>query len=509
MEPFPWWTDQQKKFAEELYKFVNEHIPAAEKAFWTRKFPMDIVKKVQEKGYFGAGIPKKYGGMELGATGCCIAAEQLGRLYAVGHVFVVSMLGGYHQLLHYGTEEQKKKWLTKMAKGQLGAVCITEPFAGSDAASVMTTARKEGDEWVIMGRKRFITGAGPADRYFVYAKTSDDPEVIRRYGHLTAFIVEKGTPGFSLEKINELIGFENVPNGYLNFDDVRVPDENRVGDVGAGWAVMTSGLNFERLVGSAVVGGGLEDIIKMVIYYTNRRVQFKQQTSRFVNNQFKIADMITWNKLARLITYYTAMLLDSGQNAAVESSIAKLLNTDYAIQTGLDAVQIMAGDGLTKFYPVERLVREGKIGQIVAGTNEIQKLIIYRMGALSYLDMPFRLRIDPELEIPVLSLDDSPWKGKEITEEVMLKILAEDYRVNPGLYMTIEDLQKETGLGKEKVLELVSALEQKKLVVNFRDSRGNIIMSKANYEGLRRAYPPEHYRYFPNWFDPEELGFFG
>jgi alkylation response protein AidB-like acyl-CoA dehydrogenase len=507
LETFPWWTEEQKKFAEELQAFAIQNIPKAEKAFWTRTFPMEIVREVQKRGYFGAAVPKKYGGLELGATGACIAAEQLGRLYAVGHVFVVSQLGGTHQLLHFGTEEQKEEWLTKIAKGQLGAVCITEPFAGSDAASVWTTARKEGDEWVIMGKKRYITGAGPAERYFVYAKTSNDPEVIGKYRHLTAFIVEKGTPGFSLEKINELIGFDNVPNGYLNFDDVRVPDFNRIGDVGAGWTIMTSGLNFERLAASAVVGGALEDIIRMVIYYTNRRVQFNQQTNRFVNNQFKIADMITMNKLARIVTYYTAMLLDNGQNPAVEASIAKLLNTDYAVQTGLDAVQIVAGDGLTKFYPVERLVREGKIGQIVAGTNEVQKLIIYRMGALSYLDMPYRLRMDPDLGVPVLSLDEGPWKGKEITEDVLLKILAEDYRTNPGLYMTLEDLEKETGLEKIKLLGLVASLEKKNLVATFKDRRGNVIMAKANYEGLRKAYPAEHYRWFPDWFDPEELGF--
>lgn len=507
METFPWWTDEQKKFAEELQVFTIQNLPKAEKAFWARTFPMEIVREVQKRGYFGTAVPKKYGGLELGATGACIAAEQLGRLYAVGHVFVVSQLGGTHQLLHFGTEEQKQEWLTKIAKGQLGAVCITEPFAGSDAASVWTTARKEGDEWVIMGKKRYITGAGPAERYFVYTKTSNDPEAKGKYRHLTAFIVEKGTPGFSLEKINELIGFDNVPNGYLNFDDVRVPDFNRIGDVGAGWAIMTSGLNFERLVASAVVGGGLEDIIRMVIYYTNRRVQFNQQTNRFVNNQFKIADMITMNKLARIITYYTAMLLDNGQNPAVEASIAKLLNTDYAVQTGLDAVQIVAGDGLTKFYPMERLVREGKIGQIVAGTNEVQKLIIYRMGALSYLDMPFRLRMDPDLGVPVLSLDEGPWKGKEITEDVLLKVLAEDYRTNPGLYMTLEDLEKETGLEQGKLLELIASLEKKNLVATFKDRRGNVIMVKANYEGLRKAYPAEHYRWFPDWFDPEELGF--
>ncbi|MHA1578735.1 MAG: acyl-CoA dehydrogenase family protein [Candidatus Freyarchaeota archaeon] len=507
MEFYPWWTDEQKKFAQEIEQFATENIPKAEEAFWTRTFPEDLIEEAKKRGYFGAGIPKEYGGLGLGATGACIACEQLNRMYAVGHVLVTSYIGGLHQILHNGTEEQKQEWLTKMAKGQLGAVCITEIFAGSDAASVMTTAEKDGDEWIINGKKRFTTTAGPAERYLVYAKTSEDPEDRRRNRHLTAFVVEKGTPGFSLEKINPLVGFDNLPNGYLDFDHVRIPDFNRIGEVGAGWMIMMTGLNFERLIGAAAAAGALEDVIKTVVYYTNRRVQFGSQISRLTTNQFKIADMITKQKTARLMTYYTAYIMDQGQMAAVESAIAKLLNTDYCTEIGLEAIQIMGGDGLCKFYPAERMIREGKIGQIVAGTNEIQKVVIYRMGALSYLDWPFRLRWNPRLETPTLSLEEGPWKGKEITEEVMLKILAEDYRCNPGLYMTIEDIEKETGLEKDKILELLSKLEEKKLIVTYKDRRGNVTMAKATYAGIRQTYPLDHYKWYPDWFDVEKLGF--
>jgi len=207
------------------------------------------------------------------------------------------------------------------------------------------------------------------------------------------------------------------------------------------------------------------------------------------------------------MTFYTAYLMDSGDQGAVESAIAKLVGTDYAMEVGLDAVQLMGGDGLTRFYPAERLIREAKIGQIVAGTNEIQKVVIYRMGALEYLDWPFRLRWNPKLELPIQSLDEGPWKGKEITEEIMLKILAEDYRCNPGLYMTIEDMQRETGLEKEKILELWAKLEEKKLAVTFKDRHGNVIMAKATYKGIRQAYPLDHYKWYPDWFDVEKFGF--
>ncbi len=510
VEVFPWWTEAQKKFAADVEKFADEHIPEAEEAWWKMEFPWDLMRKVAAKGIFGAGVPKKYGGLDLGATGACAAAEQLGRLYAVGHVFVVSMLAGLHQLLSYGTEEQKQKWLTQTAKGDvLGAVCITEPFVGSDAASVVVRARKEGNEYVLDGKKRFITGAGVAGRYFVYARTSDKPEDIKAYRHLTAFVVEKGMPGFSLEKINSLIGFDNVPNGVLDFNAVRVPDSSRVGKEGQGWEIMTGGLNYERLIGSAVLTGPFMDVLRTVTFYTERRIQFGERTNRLVNNQFMVADMITKLKIARLVSYYTAYLLDLGREPVIESSVAKLINSEYARDIGLSAIQVMGGDGCTKFFPIERLLRDSKIGEIVAGTSEIQKYVIYRMFLMSMkseLKPKAKLRFHSELKVPVLSTKPSEFNGKPINEDNLLKILSENYRNIPGAYMTVDDIKDEFGSkDTAAITNTLLKLEEEKLVVLFRDKKGAVELGKATYTGLREAYPLDHYRWYPPWYRPEDI----
>jgi alkylation response protein AidB-like acyl-CoA dehydrogenase len=510
LETFPWWTEAQKKFASDIERFVDERIPEAEESWWRMEFPWKLMKDVASKGFFGAGVPKKYGGLELGATGACIASEQLGRLYAVGHVFVVSLLAGLHQLLNHGTEEQKQKWLTQIAKGDiLGAVCITEPFVGSDAASIVVEARKEGNEYVVDGKKRFITGAGVAGRYVVYARTSEKVEDIKAYRHLTAFVVERGMDGFSLEKINSLIGFDNVPNGVLEFNQVRVPESNKIGKEGQGWEIMTGGLNYERLIGSAVLPGPVMDVLRTVTFYTERRIQFGERTNRLVNNQFKVADMITKLKIARLVSFYTAYLLDLGREPTIESSIAKLVNSEYTRDIGLDAVQIMGGDGATKFFPIERLLRDSKIGEIIAGTTEIQKYVIYRMYLMSMkkdLKPKAKLRFNNEIGAPIMSRQPSEFNGKPITEDSVMKILAENYRTIPGIYMTIDDVKEEFGSGDiEMINGVLLQLEKKKLVVLFRDKKGVVELCKATYNGLREAYPLDHYRWFPKWFRTDDM----
>jgi len=505
-EKFFWWTDEQVALYEKVKKFVDENFEEAEKYFWKREFPWPLVKKVAKEGYFGVGVPKKYGGTELGATGSCIVAEQLGRLYAVGHVFTVSMLAGLEQILRFATEEQKERWLPKIASGEeLGAVCITEPFAGSDAANVFTTATKDGDEWIINGKKRFITGAGVSDRYFIYAKTSDDPAVRKQYGHITAFVVEKGTPGFTLEKINPLIGFDNVPNGYLDFDHVRIPDENRIGEVGKGWTVMMAGLNFERLIGASVFGGLFEEILQLVFNYTKRRVQFKRQTIQFPGIQSEIADIITKARVARVYSYYCAKLLDEGREPMVEASISKLINTEYGREVAVKAVQILGGDGLTKFYPVERILREAKIGEIVAGTTEVQKMIIFRFSSMmKEYNESMRMRWDDKINAPIISKRDSRFKGLELNEENVLKVIAHDYKVNPGLYMTPDDVREDIGGSRSKIKSILESLEQKGLIVAHRDRQGKVILVKATYEGLQKAFPKEYYKWFPDWYSDSD-----
>ncbi len=502
-ERFFWWTDEQKEILKRVGKFADDHFEEAEYYFWKKKFPWPLVKKVAKEGYFGVGIPKKYGGMELGATGSCIVAEQLGRLYALGHVFVVSMLAGLEQLLKYGTEEQRLQWLPKIARGeQLGAVCITEPFAGSDAANVFTTATKDGDEWIINGKKRYITGAGVSDRYFFYAKTSDDPSIRKEYGHITSFLIEKGTPGFSLERINPLIGFDNVPNGYIDFEDVRIPDENRVGPVGKGWDVMMSGLNFERLIAGAVYVGTIHDILKILFNYTKRRVQFGRTTNRFPGIQNGIAELIAKYRMGRLFSYNCAKQLDDGKEPMVDASIAKMIITEYIRETGEKAIQIMGGDGLTRFYPVERVLREGKTGEIVAGTNEVQKMIIYRFSAmLPAYNESIRLKWNDELNVPLISNKDSQFKGMDLNEENILKVIAHDYKVNPGLYMTPDDVREDIGGSRSTIRKIFESLEEKKLIVTHRDRQGKIALVKGTYDGLKKAFSKEYYQWFPDWYD--------
>ncbi len=232
MEIYPWWTEEQKAFQEEMTAIVEGIMPRDAETPWTREFPWDIFEKIGEKGYTGAGVPKEYGGMGMGATGACIAAAALNRTPGVGRVFVGNMLGGLRQIIEFGNEEQKKRFLPRISSGEIGAIVITEPFAGTDAAAQETTARRDGDDYVLNGKKRYIVSAGVADRYMVYARTGNDPQDRRKYNHLTAFIVTKGMPGFTVEKINEVIGFENIQNGVLDFRDVRVPVANMLGQEG-------------------------------------------------------------------------------------------------------------------------------------------------------------------------------------------------------------------------------------------------------------------------------------
>ena len=499
MEAFPWWTEDQKKFEQEVKIFAEEVMPMDEETRWRREFPWDIFKKIAERKYTGAGIPKEYGGLGLGATGACIAAEALNRMPGPGRAFVGNMLGGLRQIIEYGSEEQKKRFLPRIADGEIGAIVITEPFVGTDAAAIETTARREGDVYILNGKKRFIVSAGVASRYMVYTRTSDDPEDRRDYRHLTAFIVEKGVRGFTVEKINEIIGFENIQNGVLNFDEVAVPVGNRIGEEGQGWRVMTAGLNFERTLICAQTLGWTRELLRNVVPYAQRRVQFGKPTIEFVNNQFKISDLIMQVNIARLMTYYTAYLWDLGWDITLESNVGKVFICEGAIKAALDAIQVMGGDGVTPFYSLAALMKVAKVENISGGSMEACRLVIYRTGTRQMADefkMPRRV-IHEELGVPVPTTFFLE-KEKSIDEEKLLKLLAEDYRVNPGLYMSRGDIKESLDVDDTKLDELLLSLEKKSLVKLYRDKKG-IALSKATYDGLKKAHPPEYYRWFPSW----------
>jgi alkylation response protein AidB-like acyl-CoA dehydrogenase len=506
MEPFPWWSEKQKIIMDDARAFADKSLPDGEEVFWTKKFPTHLLKEVARKGWFGTVIPTEYGGMDAGVTGVGIVTEELSRVCsALSEAYAVSMFGGVEQILTFGTPEQKQNWLPKIAKGQVvGAVCITEPFVGSDAAGIETTAKREGNNYVLNGKKRFITNAGLADIYVVYAKSSEKPEDKAKYQHLTAFLVEKKAPGFSVEKINELSGWIGLPNGFLDFDNVKIPAQNCIGPEGAGWKVMMAGLNFERVVYSAGMLGPMRESIRHAVAYAQRRMQFDRPTIDMPSNQAKIADMLSQLYTSRLLVYYAAYLLDQHKDAMVEAATAKMATSDTYESLISDAVQVMGGDGWTRFYPLESYLRDAKVNQIGAGTNQIMKLVIFRGGLKAMgkdLKMPKRL-VHEKLRVPISTAQ--PLTRLETTEDNIMKTLAEDYVVNPGLYMAREDLKerlKETS--DEKLDEILRQLEAKGLAALYRDSRKTIALVKATYNGLRKAAPLEKYKWYPDWLSKD------
>jgi alkylation response protein AidB-like acyl-CoA dehydrogenase len=506
METFPWWSEKQKTLMEDARAFADRSLPQGEEVFWTKKFPSDLLKQVAKKGWFGTVVPTEYGGIDAGVTGTGIVTEELSRVCsALSEAYAVSMFGGVEQILTFGTPEQKRKWLPRIAKGEIvGAVCITEPFVGSDAAGIETTAKPEGNNYILNGKKRFITNAGLADIYVVYAKTSEKPEDKAKYQHLTAFLVEKKTPGFSVEKINELSGWIGLPNGSLDFDNVKIPAQDCIGPEGAGWKVMMAGLNFERVVYSAGMLGPMRESIRHAVAYAQRRMQFDRPTIDMPSNQAKIAEMLSQLYTSRLLVYYAAHLLDQHKDAMVEAATAKMFTSDTYERLISDAVQVMGGDGWTRFYPVESYLRDAKVNQIGAGTNQIMKLVIFRGGLKAMakdLKMPKR-RVHEKLKVPISTAE--PLSKLQPTEDNVLKALAEDYMVNPGLYMTREDLKERfEETSDEKLDEILKGLEAKSWTKLHRDSRKTIALVKATYDGLRKAAPLVKYKWYPDWLSKD------
>jgi alkylation response protein AidB-like acyl-CoA dehydrogenase len=507
-KPFPWWNDKHKKLAEETKKFSEQNLSRGEEIIWTKAFPEDVLRQVGERGWFGALIPEAYGGLGLGVTGNCIVTEELGRICtAVAGAYCVTMFGGVEQLLLYGSEEQKQKWLPPVAKGKvIAAIGITEPAIGSDAAGIETTARREGDEYVINGKKRFITNAGVADMHLIYAKTSEKLEDKAKYAHLSAFLVKKGTPGFSVERINELQGWPGLPNGFLDFDEVHVPSENLIAGEGMGWKILVDGLNFERVLFTSGMLGPMREAIRYAVGYAQRRVQFGQPTADFQVNQFHIADMFAGLKTARLLVYYAAYLLDNKTEAMAEAATAKLYTSETFGKIMSDAIQVMGGDGWTRFYPVESFLREAKVNQIGAGTSEVMRMILYRGETRAMADelkMPQR-KIHEKLGIPISTSEPLP--KMEATEKGVLDVLAENYRVNPGLYLTRGEIKEQLMTIQDAELDkFLTTLEAKELIKLYKDRRGTVLMARATHKGLKQAKSLDYYKWFPEWLDKDYI----
>ena len=499
MESMPWWTPEQTAFMKEVKEFVKTLAPYEAKTRWTREFPFEIYEKVGQKGYMGACIPKEYGGLGLGATGACILAEEFHSVMpGIGRFIVGNMNGGVRQVIEHGTEAQKKKYLPEIARCELGAVVITEVTAGTDAAGVAMTAKKEGDHYILHGKKRFIVGAGVADRYLVYALTDPNPEAVKKRKHLTAFFVKKGTPGFTTEKINEILAFENVQNGSLDFNNVKISVEDRLGEEGEAWEIMMGGLNFERTVIAAGTLGWQRILLNYCYPYAQRRVQFGKPTIDQSTNQTKLANMVSRLKVMRAAIYHTANLWDLERDVSVEASVIKAFGAEMTLQSAMEATQLLGGDGVNRFYPVQNIFEVAKTEHVAGGTIEACHLTIFRSALKDLredIQMPRRV-LDKEIGVPVP--DYSAPSKVALNEDSLLKTLAEDYKVNPGLHMTIPDLKQYLEGDDAAIVAAIESLEKQGLVMTYKTKKG-IELAKATYAGLEKAFPREEYRWFPDW----------
>ncbi|MGN1387958.1 MAG: acyl-CoA dehydrogenase [Bacillus sp. (in: firmicutes)] len=354
----------------------NEVAPTAAERDEEERFDIEIFKKMAELGLTGIPWPEQYGGIGSDYLAYCIAVEELSRVCASTGVTLSAhtSLAGW-PIYTFGTEEQKQKYLRPMAQGEkIGAYGLTEPGSGSDAGGMRTTARLEGDHYVLNGSKIFITNGGVADIYVVFAVT--DPESKKG---TSAFIVESTTPGFSVGKKEQKMGIRSSPTTEIIFDNCLIPKDNLLGEEGEGFKVAMMTLDGGRNGIAAQAVGIAQGALDAAVDYAKERVQFGKPIAAQQGIGFKLAEMATSVEAARLLTYQAAWLESEGLPYGKESAMSKLFAGDTAMKVTTEAVQVFGGYGYTKDYPVERYMRDAKITQIYEGTQEIQKLVISRM----------------------------------------------------------------------------------------------------------------------------------
>ncbi|GAA0320244.1 acyl-CoA dehydrogenase AcdA [Bacillus carboniphilus] len=355
----------------------NEVAPTAAERDEEERFDREIFDKMAELGLTGIPWPEEYGGIGSDYLAYCIAVEELSRVCASTGVTLSAhtSLAGW-PIYKFGSEEQKHKYLKPMAQGtSIGAYGLTEPGSGSDAGGMRTTAKKDGDHYILNGSKIFITNGGIADIYVVFALT--DPESKQK--GTTAFIVEKDFPGFSVGKKEKKLGIRSSPTTEIIFEDCKVPVENRLGEEGEGFKIAMMTLDGGRNGIAAQAVGIAQGALDASIAYAKDRHQFGKPIAAQQGISFKLADMATSIEASRLLTYQAAWLESNNLPYGKESAMSKLYAGDTAMKVTTEAVQVFGGYGYTKEYPVERFMRDAKITQIYEGTQEIQRLVISRM----------------------------------------------------------------------------------------------------------------------------------
>jgi short/branched chain acyl-CoA dehydrogenase len=370
-------TSEQEELKRLVRQFaVDKVAPRAEEMNARHEFPVDLVRQMGDMGLFGLPFPEEYGGSGGTFLDLCLAIEEIGRVdQSLGITLEAAVGLGASPIWEFGTEEQKRKYLPQLASGQkLAGFGLTEPGGGSDAGGLRTTAKRDGDHWVINGSKQFITNVGTEISEFVTitAVTNDNPRAV------TNFIIPTGTPGYTIGNGYRKVGWHASDTRDLYFEDVRIPAENQLGDEGRGFANFLKILDGGRIAISALAVGSIQGCIDECVRYAHEREAFGKPIGSYQTIAFKIADMQVQVELARHAYYYAAWLLMNDKPFKRAASIAKLYSTEAAVTAAREACQIFGGYGFTTEYPVGRFYQDAKILEIGEGTSEVQRMLISR-----------------------------------------------------------------------------------------------------------------------------------
>lgn len=355
---------------------AREILPVAAQLDAEHRFPAEIVRELGKLGLMGVTVPEEYGGAGMDHVAYVLAMEEVARACAsTAAIMSVNNSLVCDPILRFGTEEQKRRYLPVLATGQqIGCYCLTEPQAGSDAASLQTTARLDGDRWVLNGTKVFVTNAREAWVFIVFARTEEAPGA---HG-ISAFILERDHPGVVVGKVERKMGLLASSTCEVLLQECRVPRESLLGPRGQGFKVALSTLDGGRIGIAAQAVGIARAALEESVGYAKQRHQFGRPIAEFQAIQWKVADMATRVDAARLLTLRAAWLRDQGRRCTLEASMAKLFASETAVFAAHQAVQIFGGYGYIKDYPVERYFRDAKITEIYEGTSEIQRMVIAR-----------------------------------------------------------------------------------------------------------------------------------
>ncbi|MDP5060828.1 MAG: acyl-CoA dehydrogenase [Maribacter sp.] len=370
-------TEEQQLIQQAARDFAQtELLPEVVERDDAQRFPKEEVKKLGELGFLGMMVDPAYGGSGLDTLSYVLAMEEISKIDASTSVIMsVNNSLVCWGLEKFGSEAQKEKYLTKLSTGeQIGAFCLSEPEAGSDATSQTTTAIDMGDHYIVNGTKNWITNGGTASTYIVIAQTDKE----KKHRGINALIIEKGAPGFEIGPKENKLGIRGSDTHSLIFNDVKVPKENRIGEDGFGFKFAMKTLAGGRIGIAAQALGIAAGAYELALKYSKERKAFGTEISNHQAIAFKLADMHTEIQAARLLVYQSAMDKDNGNDYDLSGAMAKLYASKVAMETTVEAVQIHGGNGFVKDYHVERLMRDAKITQIYEGTSEIQKIVISR-----------------------------------------------------------------------------------------------------------------------------------